>query len=154
MRKPLGAVLAVATVIAGLGWGPGVARAMEDGREFVDLPPMLRDHMLHNMRDHLLALDEILGKLADGDVDAAAAIAEGRLGMSSMSLHGASEIGKFMPKGMAEIGTRMHHTASQFVIAAQNADMNPSREAQHEVYRALQAVTENCNACHQGYRVR
>jgi len=130
------------------------AQAQEDTRELVKLPPMLQQHMLANMRDHLRALDEILGDLADGDVDAAADIAEKRLGMSSLSLHGAAHLAKFMPKAMAEIGTQMHRAASRFVIVAQDAELNPGRESQHRVYRALQAVTENCNACHQAYRIR
>lgn len=48
----------------------------------------------------------------------------------------------------------MHHAASRFVIAAQDAELAPGKQAQHEVYRALQAVTSACNACHQGYRIR
>jgi cytochrome c556 len=55
---------------------------------------------------------------------------------------------------MGAIGTQMHRAASRFVIAAQDAEMNPGREAQHKVYRALQAITENCNACHSNYRIR
>jgi hypothetical protein len=115
---------------------------------------MMQDHMLANMRDHLRALDEILGELAEGNVDAASEIAEARLGMSSLSLHGAEHLAQFMPKEMGAIGTQMHRAASRFVIAAQNAEMNPGLEAQHKVYRALQEITENCNACHQGYRIR
>ncbi|MCP5368389.1 MAG: hypothetical protein H6907_15400 [Hyphomicrobiales bacterium] len=132
----------------------GPSAATEESRELVDLPPMMRDHMLTNMRDHLAALDEILGELADGNTEAAAAIAEKRLGMSSMGLHGAAHLAKFMPPAMAQIGTQMHQAASRFVIAAQDAELEPGREAQRKVYRALQQVTENCNACHQGYRIR
>lgn len=130
------------------------AVAAEDNRELVKLPPMMQEHMLANMRDHLVALDEMLAALATGDVDDAAKIAEGRLGMSSLSLHGAEHMAKFMPETMAAIGTQMHHAASQFVIVAQNAELDPSVEAQHKVYKALQAITENCNACHQAYRIR
>ena len=110
--------------------------------------------MLSNMRDHLLALDEMLGELADGNVDMAGAIAEKRLGMSSLSLHGAEHIGKFMPEAMGAIGTQMHHAASRFVIVAQDAELNPGKASQRMVYKALQKITENCNACHQAYRIR
>ena len=128
--------------------------ADEDTREFVKLPPMMQEHMLANMRNHLATLNEILGKLADGDVDAAAKLAEQQLGMSSLSMHGAEQLAQFMPEGMAQLGTQMHHAASQFVIVAQDAELNPGKESQHQVYRALQAITENCNACHQSYRIR
>jgi hypothetical protein len=53
--------------------------------------------------------------------DIAAKIAESRLGMSSLSLHGAAEIAKYMPQGMQNAGTAMHHAASRFAIAAQDA---------------------------------
>lgn len=142
---------AIGILVAGLA---GSAAAAEDTRELVELPPMMQQHMLSNMRDHLLALDEILAELAEGNTDAAASIAEKRLGMSSLTLHGAAQMAPFMPKAMAEIGTRMHHAASRFVIVAQDAELNPGKDAQHEVYRALREITSNCNACHQSYRIR
>ena len=35
-----------------------------DSRQLVEFPEMMRDHMLENMRDHLLALTEIQQYLA------------------------------------------------------------------------------------------
>jgi len=130
------------------------ARAAQDTRELVDLPPMMQEHMLGNMRDHLSALNEMFGALAEGNTALAADIAEARLGMSSLSLHGAEHLGAFMPKAMGEIGTQMHLAASRFVIVAQDAELNPGKAAQHEVYKALQEITDNCVACHQAYRIR
>lgn len=130
------------------------AISADDTREFVDMPAMMQEHLLANMRDHLRALDEILGFLAEGNVDEAGKIAEGRLGMSSLEAHGAAHLAPFMPEGMVAAGTEMHRAASRFVIAAQNAELAPGKEAQHEVYGALQAVTSACNACHQSYRIR
>ena len=142
--------------LAAAGWGlmQTTAGAAEDNRELVKMPAMMQAHMLANMRDHLVALDEILAALAKGNIDGATAIAEKRLGMSSLSLHGAEHIAKFIPEGMAAAGTRMHHAASRFVIIARDAELNPGRAAQHKIYQALQAITENCNACHQSYRIR
>ena len=96
----------------------------------------------------------MLGELAVGNVDKAGEIAEKRLGMSSMSLHGAAHLGKFMPKEMGAIGTNMHRAASQFVIIAKNAELEPGKKSQRKIYKALQEITANCNACHQGYRIR
>ncbi|MCW8915508.1 MAG: hypothetical protein OQK24_06590 [Magnetovibrio sp.] len=141
-------------VMGGVSISFNSASASEDTRELVELPPMMQEHMLGNMRDHLVALDEILGELADGNIDEAGAIAEKRLGMSSLSLHGAEHLGKFMPEAMGVIGTQMHHAASRFVISAQDAELNPGKTSQRKVYRALQEITENCNACHQAYRIR
>lgn len=139
-------------VLSGLSFR--TVTASEDSRELVKLPQMMQEHMLANMRDHLVALDEILGELAEGRTDKAGEIAEARLGMSSLTLHGAEQLGKFMPETMGKIGTQMHHAASRFVIAAQDAEMEPGKDAQHKVYRALQQVTQNCIACHQAYRIR
>ena len=57
------------------------ASGVDDARELVKLPPMMREHMLGNMRDHLLTLDQILGAVAEAKFDDAAKLAEARLGM-------------------------------------------------------------------------
>jgi len=135
--------------------GLGLAsHASEDDRELVKLPPMMQEHMLANMRDHLVAIEEILRELASGNIDEASAIAENRLGMSSLSLHGAEHLGKFMPEAMGAIGTQMHRAASRFSIVAQDAELNAGKTPQRKVYKALQEITGNCNACHRAYRIR
>lgn len=126
----------------------------EHNRELVKLPPMMQEHMLGNMRDHLVAFDAMLVALAGGNTDEAAEIAEKRLGMSSLSQHGASRMAKFMPETMRAIGTEMHRAASRFVIIARDAELEPGLKSQRKVYKALQAITENCTACHQAYRIR
>ncbi len=141
-------------VIAGWSLTPNFGTAAEDGRELVKLPTLMQEHMLANMRDHLVALDDVLGELADDNIDKAAEIVEKRLGMSSLSRHGAQHLGKFMPKTMRAIGTQMHRAASRFVIVARNAELDPGKASHRKVYGALQAITENCNACHQAYRIR
>ena len=65
----------------------------------------MQEHMLGNMRDHLVTLNEIIGNVADGNYDAAAKLAEERLGMSSLGLHGAVHMAPFMPQPMQDIGT-------------------------------------------------
>ena len=71
--------------------------ADDDSRQFVKLPEMMQQHMMSNMRDHLVSINEILINLANGQLDQAAEIAESRLGMSSLKSHGASHMAKFMP---------------------------------------------------------
>ncbi|MGY9006940.1 MAG: hypothetical protein ACKVJQ_12785 [Alphaproteobacteria bacterium] len=151
MRATFFSLAAMGVLIALM---PGRVLAGEDTRELVQLPPMMQEHLLTNMRDHLVALDEILGELAEGKVDAAASIAEERLGMSSLSLHGADHLAQFMPKAMGEMGTQMHRAASRFVLVAQDAELNPGIKAQHNVYQALQDITQYCNACHSRYKIR
>ena len=121
-----------------------------DGRIPVKFPPMLKEHTLANMRDHLQTLSQIQTYLAAQDFDRAADIAEKRLGMSSLSLHGAHDVAPYMPKGMQDAGTAMHRSASQFAVATQEAAID------HDVPRALAAlnkVTQACIACHATYRL-
>lgn len=131
--------------------GPGHAPSKADTRQLVKFPPELAEHTLANMRDHLLALEEITSALSKGQADVAGKVAEHRLGMSSLPLHGAHEVAKFMPKGMQDAGTSMHRAASRFSVEVQNSavtgDMKPALGALAEVMSA-------CNGCHAGYRLR
>ena len=122
----------------------------DDGRQAVELPDMMREHMLSNMRDHLLALEEITRYLASQQYDEAAEVAENRLGMSSMALHGASHLGKFLPKEMGAIGTNMHRAASRFALAAKDAELDGGLS---KAFSALSEVMQQCVACHAAYKV-
>ncbi|MGD2054349.1 MAG: hypothetical protein PVG45_09600 [Gammaproteobacteria bacterium] len=134
------------TVIAGLSMG-GLAKAGDDSRQLVELPVMMQQHMMTNMRDHLVAINDILTNLANGELDKAAEVAESRLGMSSLESHGASHMAKFMPEGMRKAGTSMHKAASHFALKVQEGEILPA-------YKSLSEVTSACVACHESYRIR
>jgi len=124
-----------------------VSLADDDSRKLVQLPEMMQQHMMSNMRDHLVAINEILIEMANSDFDKAAEVAEYRLGMSSLKSHGASHMARFMPDGMRQAGTAMHKAASRFALKAQEEEVLPA-------YNALSEVTSACVACHSGYRIR
>ena len=107
--------------------------------------------MLANMRDHLLTLSEIQSALAKGEYDVAADLAEKRLGMTSLESHGAAHMARFMPKGMQEIGNNMHRAASRFAVQAQEAQV--TRDLPRAL-GALSEVSQQCIACHAGYRLK
>jgi len=121
--------------------------ADEDLRQYVKLPEMMQQHMMSNMRDHLSTINIILKYLSSDKLDEAADIAESRLGMSSLKLHNASHMAKFMPEGMRQAGTNMHRAASRFALKAQEGELLPA-------YKALSEITSACVACHTGYRIR
>lgn len=123
----------------------------DDPRVLVHFPDMLRAHTLANMRDHLLALAEIQDQLARGAFDKASDIAEQRLGMSSLGLHGAHDVAQFMPQGMQAAGTAMHRSASQFAIVAKDASVTADVKGS---VAALAKVTQTCVACHAAYRIQ
>lgn len=122
-----------------------------DPRIEVKMPPELRIATLGNMRDHLLAIQQITAYLADKDFDQAADTAESRLGLSSMEHHGAHEIAPYLPAGMRELGHRMHAAASDLAVAARDAkidgDVGPT-------LRALATVQGSCVNCHAAFRFK
>jgi len=132
---------------------PGAA-ATQDARELVRLPAPMQEHMLGNMRDHLMTLNEIIGDVADNKFDEAAKLAEQRLGMSSLGFHDAAHMAPFMPKQMQDLGTSMHHAASRLAIVLQDAAVTQSNESRRDVERALHEVTSACTGCHASYRIR
>jgi hypothetical protein len=121
--------------------------AGKNSRQLVELPEMMQQHMMSNMRDHLSVINEILINMTDNELDQAAEIAESRLGMSSLESHGANHMAKFMPEEMRQAGTNMHRAASQFALKAQEGEVLPA-------YAALSKITSACVTCHSGYRIR
>lgn len=103
------------------------------------------------MRDHLAVLGEIQMALSTGDFDFAAAMAEKRLGMSSLQTHGAHDVARFMPKAMQDAGTAMHRSASQFAVVAKNASVTGDLKA---TLAALAWVNQTCVACHADFRLK
>lgn len=128
-----------------------LAAADDDSRQLVEFPPTMREHMLGNMRDHLLAINEIQQSLSAGAFDQAADIAEKRIGMSSLVTHDAAHMAAFMPEGMRAIGTRMHQAASRFALIAGETAVDGDMK---KVIGALSQVTAQCVACHAAFRTR
>ena len=122
-----------------------------DTRMFVAIPEPMNTHMLANMRDHLLALEEIQAALGRGELILAGKISEQRIGMSSLQSHGASHVAQFMPQGMQDAGTGMHRAASRFAIIAADAEIKGDLKP---VLAALSEVTRHCVGCHAGYRTK
>lgn len=120
-----------------------------DSRQLVSMPEQARRLMQQDMLDHLAALNEVIGYLANGELASAAEVAESRMGKSSMGRHRATGMGpgRFMPLAMRNMGWGMHESASEFSDIAKTGDVKAA-------YNALQKVTASCVACHFSYRVR
>jgi hypothetical protein len=127
------------------------ALAAPDARVAVELPAPMRAHMLANMRDHLAALHEIQAALARDNTERAGEIAERRIGMSSLESHGAGHMAPHMPKPMQDIGTAMHRAASRFARVVEEAGV---RRDLRPALQALSEVTQQCVACHAGFRLK
>lgn len=111
----------------------------------------MREQMMSNMREHLIALNDIQSALANREYEKAAGIAKLHMGMSSPAGHHASHLAPFMPREMQQIGTSMHHAASRFaVLVAQETAVDQDIP---RALRSLAEVTQQCVACHAAYRV-
>jgi hypothetical protein len=114
-----------------------------DPRVAVPLLPVMAKHQKTNMRDHLLAVQEII--LAAGREDfAGIEKAAGRLGYSPQMGQMCTHMGAGA-KGFTEQALAFHHTADAIAIAARKHD----RAA---VMTALGSTLQTCTACHETYR--
>jgi len=120
-----------------------------DTRQLVSMPEQSRELMMLDMLDHLSAITEIIGYLAENNFDAVAEVAESRMGKSSTGKHRGTGMGpgRFMPIAMRNVGWTMHESASELSRIAKEGDLN-------KTFAALQKVTAACAKCHYSYRVR
>lgn len=114
-----------------------------DGRRPVPLLPQMAHHQKTNMRDHLLAVQEIVAGLAASDFVAVRSAAE-RIGTSDRMRQMCTHMGAGAP-GFTDLALRFHETADGIAAAAAAED----REA---VTRALSETLQTCNACHATFR--
>src|SRR3954469_12611437 len=105
--KPCGIAIAAMLVVTACAAtdpashaGHQAAMSPGDTRQPVRLPATLHEHTLANMRDHLATLQQVEAALAGEDYRLASALAEERLGLTSLELHGAHDVGPYMPQPM------------------------------------------------------
>lgn len=144
--------------------------SVEDTRQVVNFPPAMRANQLANMRDHLVALNEIITALGQSNYEQAANIAEMRLGLSSPAAAGCSpadnqqaaqnstpiksmdeQMNELMPKGMRSIGAAMHQSASDFASALRQSKIPAERSKL--AFDGLAKITQGCTSCHASYQV-
>lgn len=114
-----------------------------DKRAPVPLLPMMANHQKQNMRDHLVAVQEIVSALATEDY-AVIERAAGRIGFSEQMGQMCSHMGAGAP-GFTDLALTFHRTADTITTAAQQRD----RVA---VTRALGATLQTCTGCHDTFR--
>lgn len=116
-----------------------------DSRVAVPLLPMMANHQKQNMRDHLLAVQEII--LASGRDDfASVERAAARIGYSPAMGQMCTHMGAGA-KGFTEQALAFHHTADSIAVAARRHD-RPG------VMAALGTTLQACTACHETFRQR
>lgn len=119
------------------------ALAQIDTRIAVPLVPMMANHQLRDMRDHLLAVQEIVVAATTDDF-AGVERAAGRIGFSDEMGQTCTHMGAGA-QGFTESALNFHHTADTIATAARQRD----RAA---VLRALGATLQTCTGCHAAFR--
>jgi hypothetical protein len=114
-----------------------------DTRIAVPLLPMMANHQRQNMRDHLLAVQEIVVAAAAEDF-AAVERAAGRIGYSEQMGQMCTHMGAGAPDFTVQ-ALKFHHTADTITGAARQHD----RVA---VMQALGATLQTCTGCHATFR--
>lgn len=114
-----------------------------DKRTPVPLLPMMANHQKQNMRDHLVAVQEIILALATEDY-AAIEKAAGRIGFSEQMGQMCSHMGAGAP-GFTDVALAFHRTADTIATAAQQRD-------HVAVTQALGATLQTCTGCHETFR--
>jgi len=124
---------------------PSAAETLElmDVRTPVPMVPMVASHQKENMRDHLLAVQEIVLALASEDYAAIERAAE-RIGFSEETGQMCTHMGAAAP-GFTEQALAFHHTADGIAIAARERD-------RVRVLGQLGETLEACTSCHSTWK--
>lgn len=131
---------------------PGLAAA-EDPRELVAMPDEVRESLILNMQDHLVALDTILSYLAQERFTEAARVADQRL-RTFTNAEGEEAITRWFPPEMSAARDQLRSAASRFARAADRANRDRDYASMRELSWAVSDITSACTGCHGHYRVR
>lgn len=124
---------------------PSASEALDklDTRTPLPLLPMMANHQKQNMRDHLVAVQEILAALATDDFTAIERAA-GRIGFSQQMGQMCTHMGSAAP-GFTEQALAFHHTADRISAAAREKD-------RAKVLTELNATLQTCTSCHAAWK--
>ena len=114
-----------------------------DMREPVPLLPMMAHHQKQNMRDHLVAVQEIVAALASEDFAGVERAAQ-RIGFSEQMGQMCTHMGSGAA-GFTEQALGFHHTADRIAAAAREGTAT-------RVLSELNATLQTCTACHAKWR--
>ena len=114
-----------------------------DTRAPVPLLPMMANHQKQNMRDHLVAVQEIVAAIATDDF-AGVERAAGRIGFSEQMGQTCTHMGAGAP-GFTEQALNFHHTADRISAAARDRD-------RARVLTELGATLQTCTSCHAAWK--
>jgi hypothetical protein len=104
---------------------------------------MMANHQKQNMRDHLVAVQQIVAALAAGDLTGVERAAE-RIGLSEPMGQMCSHMGAGAP-GFTEQALDFHRRADRIALAARQRD-------RRQVLTELDATLQACTQCHAAWK--
>ena len=129
------------------GHMPGMRHDMggssDDKRTPLKVPPMMKDHMRSNMRDHLAAVNETVKLIGAGNFEAASRVINDRLGTNETMT---KMCGMFGNDSYREMGLAMHASADVLSSEIKSKDIT-------KIMKALSGTLEKCVACHDTFRL-
>ena len=116
--------------------------SMMDTRISLNVPAEMKQHQLSNMRQHVEAIQSIIGLMSENKFEDASKVAHTKLGLTSEMQKMCSMFNneKYMMLGMA-----FHKSGDDLGDALQTKDVNAS-------LRALNKTMQYCVECHATYR--
>jgi cytochrome c556 len=135
-------LLSFATARAEDHAGP-MSHGSADTRKPLPLTAMMAEHQKANMREHLAAIQRIVGALARDDM-AAVAQATSTIGFSESMGQMCEHMGAAAP-GFTPMALNFHRTADTIAAAARAGDRSA-------VLTALDRTLQTCVGCHASYR--
>jgi cytochrome c556 len=122
---------------------PQTSAGGADHRAPVRLLRMMAEHQKANMRDHLVAVQQIVASLAANDFDGIVTAA-GRIGYSDAMAQMCTHMGAATP-GFTAMALNFHRTADAVVVGARDKDGAA-------VLAALNRTLQTCTGCHAAFR--
>ncbi len=120
----------------------GKGGSSEDSRISLNLPPMMKQHQLANMRAHLDAVRQIVSSIAEDDFNGASEIAAQQLGSNKRMMKMCNMIENEAFKGM---GLAFHKSGDDLAKTLKTGNLKES-------LRALNNTMNYCVSCHATFR--
>ena len=116
--------------------------SMMDTRIPLGLSAQMKQHQLANMREHLQAINSIVGSISENKFEDASRTAHAKLGLTPEMQRMCSMFGN---EQFMELGIAFHKSGDELGDALKTGDANAS-------LRALNKTMQYCVTCHAAYR--
>lgn len=116
--------------------------SVQDPRTSLNLPPMMKQHQLANMRNHLDAVRRILLAMSNDDFETASGIASKELGTSEKMMKMCKRMNN---EDFTKIGLAFHESGDELAKTLKEADLKQS-------LKALDNTMNFCVTCHATFR--